>query len=104
VLDPKRSDCEYPYKGLSGCGVGFKMLQGWCRKQGENEDMLFEYLDLLTISIGADIVPLTNENRILATMGLRILENSRRPGIGTCKIPKIGIDDYRCCFHTCTSD
>jgi single-stranded-DNA-specific exonuclease len=81
VLDPKRADCEYPYKGLSGCGVGFKMLQGWCRKQGKNEDMLLEYLDLLTISIGADIVPLTEENRVLATMGLKILENSRRPGI-----------------------
>ena len=81
VLDPKRADCDYPYKGLSGCGVGFKMLQGWCRKQGKNEDVLFEYLDLLTISIGADIVPLTEENRVLATMGLKILENSRRPGI-----------------------
>ena len=81
VLDPKRPDCDYPYKGLSGCGVGFKMLQGWCRKQEVSEDILFEYLDLLTISIGADIVPLTGENRILATMGLKILENSRRPGI-----------------------
>ncbi|MFN6378941.1 MAG: single-stranded-DNA-specific exonuclease RecJ [Flavobacteriales bacterium] len=81
VLDPKRSDCEYPDKGLSGCGVGFKFLQGWCRKYNFPEETLFEYLDLLTISIGADIVPVMGENRILAFHGLKKLQESRRPGI-----------------------
>lgn len=82
VLDPKRSDCPYPFKGLSGCGVGFKFLQGWCRKYGEEYEIsLLSYLDLLTISIGADIVPLIGENRILATEGLRLLEGEKRPGI-----------------------
>lgn len=81
VLNPKRKDCPYPDKGLSGCGVGFKFLQGWCRKQGHDEQELFCYLDLLTISIGADIVPLMGENRILATEGLKLLETNQRPGI-----------------------
>jgi single-stranded-DNA-specific exonuclease len=81
VLDPKREDCNYPDKGLSGCGVGFKFLQGWCRKYNFPEETLFEYLDLLTISIGADIVPVMGENRILAFHGLQRLHQSRRPGI-----------------------
>lgn len=81
VLDPKRLDCTYPDKGLSGCGVGFKMLQGWCRKFGHPEEHLFEYLDLLTISIGADIVPVMGENRILAAHGLKKLQTNKRPGI-----------------------
>lgn len=81
VLDPKRPDCSYPYKGLSGCGVGFKLLQGLCRECGHDESALFGYLDLLTISIGADIVPVMGENRILAAHGLRLLQTNRRPGI-----------------------
>lgn len=81
VLDPKRADCGYPDKGLSGCGVGFKMLQGWCKKYKHDENALFEYLDLLTISIGADIVPVMGENRILAAHGLKILQSNKRPGI-----------------------
>lgn len=82
VLDPQRSDCTYPYKGLSGCGVGFKLLQGFCIQNGLDQDGLIRYLDLLTISIGADIVPITDENRILAYFGLQILaEKEIRPGI-----------------------
>ncbi len=82
VLDPKREDCGYPYKGLSGCGVGFKLLQGWTQRYApELEDFLFSQLDLLTISIGADIVPLTDENRVLATFGLDIISKARRPAI-----------------------
>jgi single-stranded-DNA-specific exonuclease len=81
VLDPKRPDCGYPYKGLSGCGVGFKLLQGYASKMGIPQESLFSYLDLVTISIGADIVPLTGENRILAKFGLERLQSSRRPGI-----------------------
>jgi single-stranded-DNA-specific exonuclease len=81
VLDPKRPDCSYPFDGLSGCGVGYKLLQAIIRKQGRDEAVLNTYLDLLTISIGADIVPLTGENRILAYHGLNRLEQFRRPGI-----------------------
>lgn len=81
VLDPKRFDCDYPYKGLSGAGVGFKLMQGLCIQQSIDTSELMEYLDLVTISIGADIVPLTGENRILAFHGLKLLQNTRRPGI-----------------------
>ncbi len=81
LLNPKRPDCEYPYKELSGCGVGFKLMQGFCRQQCIEEDRLFEYLDLLCISIGADIVPITGENRILAYWGLHRINQSPRPGI-----------------------
>ncbi len=70
VLDPKRKDCLYPYKELSGCGVGFKLLQGLCEKNNWNKDELFEYLDLVAVSIGADIVPITGENRILCYHGM----------------------------------
>ena len=78
ILDPKRKDCTYPYKELSGCGVGFKLLQGLIQKNGWNEEELFEYLDLLAISIGADIVPITGENRILCYYGLKRLNESPR--------------------------
>lgn len=82
VLDPKRPDCYYPFKGLSGCGVGFKLLQAFCMRHKIPYDHLFGYLDLLTISIGADIVPLVGENRILAYFGLQQLaQGPRRPGI-----------------------
>lgn len=81
VLDPKREDCLYPFKGLSGCGVGFKLLQAFCIQQGIDLAAIEEYLDLLTISIGADIVPLTDENRILAFHGLELLAATKRPGI-----------------------
>lgn len=81
VLDPKRTDCTYPFKGLSGAGVGFKLLQGLCIQQSMDMSELMGYLDLVTISIGADIVPLTGENRILAFHGLQLLQQSKRPGI-----------------------
>lgn len=82
VLDPQRADCPYPYKGLSGCGVGFKLLQGLCIQNNIDTEGLMKYLDLLTISIGADIVPLTDENRILAYYGLQLLAQEEiRPGI-----------------------
>jgi single-stranded-DNA-specific exonuclease len=81
VLDPKRSDCPYPFKGLSGCGVGFKFLQAFCIQQGLDQEELFQYLDLVTISIGADIVPISDENRILAHYGLKALNTEKRPGI-----------------------
>jgi single-stranded-DNA-specific exonuclease len=81
VLDPKRQDCNYPFDGLSGCGVGFKLIQAFCQQQSIDEDFFLEYLDLLTISIGADIVPIINENRILAYHGLQLLTAAPRAGI-----------------------
>src|SRR5690606_10649037 len=66
VLDPKQIDCPYPYKELSGCGVGFKLAQAFCIQQGIPQEESFKLLDLLVVSIAADIVPITGENRILA--------------------------------------
>lgn len=78
VLDPKRKDCNYPYDELSGCGVGFKLLQGMCEHNNWSTDRLFEHLDLLAVSIGADIVPVTGENRILAYHGMKRLNEHPR--------------------------
>lgn len=78
ILDPKQENCNYPFKELSGCGVGFKLLQGWCQKSKNDLDTLFQLLDFLAISIGADIVSVTGENRVLAFYGLKqINENTR---------------------------
>lgn len=81
VLDPKRNDCAYPYKELSGCGIGFKLIQAMTRRSGQAEEQLAAYLDLVAISIAADIVPITGENRILAYYGLKELNQSPREGI-----------------------
>ncbi len=83
VLDPMQKDCNYPFKGLSGCGVGFKLLQGYCQHNDLDESLLMGYLDLLTISIGADIVTLSGENRVFAYFGLQVLADSPRLGIKT---------------------
>jgi single-stranded-DNA-specific exonuclease len=71
VLDPKRLDCSYPYPDLSGCGVGFKLLQGLTEKLNLPLAPLYAQLDLVTVSIAADVVPVTGENRVLAAHGLR---------------------------------
>lgn len=71
VLDPKRLDCTYPYPDLSGCGVGFKLLQALTEKLNLPLAPLYAQLDLVTVSIAADVVPVTGENRILAAHGLR---------------------------------
>lgn len=81
VLDPKRNDCNYPYKELSGCGIGFKLIQAIAQKRGLPEDSVYSYLDLVTISTAADIVPITGENRILAYHGLNEINSAPRPGI-----------------------
>ena len=83
VLDPKREDCEYPYKELCGCGVGFKLIQAMASKEGKTAEDLVEYLDLVATAIGADIVPITGENRALAYFGLQIINSNPRPGIKT---------------------
>lgn len=81
VLDPKRSDCPYPFKELTGCGVGFKLLQALCQRQGISENLLLPYLDLVVTSISCDIVPIVGENRILAYYGLLQLTNNPRTGL-----------------------
>jgi len=80
VLDPKRADCDYPYKELSGCGVGFKLIQAIAQQKGIVFEDLTQYLDLVAVSIAADIVPITGENRILAFYGLKLLNENPRPG------------------------
>ncbi|HSF52336.1 MAG TPA: single-stranded-DNA-specific exonuclease RecJ [Algoriphagus sp.] len=81
VLDAKRADCNYPYKELSGCGVGFKLIQAYAKTHGIEESNLYAYLDLLVVSIAADIVPISGENRILAYYGLDRINNIPRPGL-----------------------
>ena len=81
VLDPKRNDCNYPYDELCGCGIGFKLIQALGKNRGQTIDDLVEYLDLVATAIGADIVPMTGENRILAHFGLLVINENPRPGI-----------------------
>ena len=81
ILDPKQTDCEYPYKELTGCGVGFKLIQAYAQKNEISFDSLMPYLDLLAISIAADIVPITDENRVLAFYGLKQLNKNPRVGV-----------------------
>jgi len=81
VLDPKREDCNYPYDELCGCGVGFKLIQAITQKNNEPEESLLPYLDLVATAIGADIVPITGENRILAYHGLYVINVAPRKGI-----------------------
>jgi single-stranded-DNA-specific exonuclease len=83
VLDPKRPDCPYPYKELCGCGVGFKFMQAMCIKGGLDMEDLYSRLDLLAVSIAADIVPVTGENRVLAAFGMQRLNTAPCTGIRT---------------------
>lgn len=80
VLDPKRQDCTYPYDELCGCGVGFKLIQALGSHRGETIEDLVYYLDLVATAIGADIVPITGENRILAFYGLKVINQQPRIG------------------------
>ncbi len=81
VLDPLRADCAYPYKELSGCGIALKLVQAWHQHMGNPVEALVPWLDLVALSIAADLVPITGENRVLAAMGLKQLEASRRLGL-----------------------
>lgn len=78
VLDPKQQDCPYPYKELSGCGVAFKLLCGLLKEGIGTQATLFSYLDFLALSIGADLVAITGENRILASAGMKLLNDHTR--------------------------
>lgn len=81
VLDPKRLDSHYPYKELSGCGIGFKLIQAIQKEKHRSFDEILNFLDLVAISIAADVVPLTGENRVLAFYGLKVINRCPRVGI-----------------------
>jgi single-stranded-DNA-specific exonuclease len=81
VLNPKQEDCSYPFKELSGCGIGFKLLQAFSIQNEIPIDFLYEFLDLVVISIASDLVSITGENRILAHFGLEKLNRNPRVGI-----------------------
>ena len=87
VLNMKRPDCLYPYKELSGCGVGFKLVQAYAQRRGINPQEVYRLLPLLAMSIASDIVPLTGENRILAFYGLRALNAA--PSVGLQAIMQV---------------
>ena len=97
ILDPKRDDCNYPYDELCGCGIGFKLIQALGQNRGQTTEDLVSYLDLVATAIGADIVPITGENRILAHFGLLVINENPRPGIkalmGQSKIKHFTITD-----------
>lgn len=85
VLDPHRADCSYPYSHLSGCGVGFKLVQALCISNSIKMDDAYKYLDLVAVSIASDIVPITGENRILANFGLKKLNKNPSAGLRSIK-------------------
>ena len=80
ILNPKRKDCKYPFKELCGCGVGFKLMQALDRDLIHNSDLV-NYLDLVALAIAADVVPVIGENRIMAFLGLQIINSNPRIGI-----------------------
>lgn len=81
VLDPKREDCHYPFDDLSGCGVGFKLVQAYSAKCGIPFESLLPLLDLLVVSIASDLVSVVGENRVLAHFGLKWLNEKPRVGL-----------------------
>lgn len=85
ILNPKQADCSYPYKELSGCGIGFKLVCGLAEKLGLPAETAYEYLDLVATSIAADIVPIDGENRVLAHFGLKKVNENPSFGIKVLK-------------------
>lgn len=81
VLDPKQGDCNYPFKDLSGAGVGFKLIQAISIREGIPVEKIYSCLDLVAISIAADVVPMVGENRILSYYGLKNLNKAPRIGV-----------------------
>ena len=94
VLDPKRLDCDYPYKELSGCGLGFKLIQAYAQKNNIPLERALQFLDLVAVSIASDIVPITGENRILAYFGLEKLNQKPCNGLQALKELSGKADDY----------
>ena len=87
ILNPKRNDCAYPYRHLSGCGVGFKFMQAFCLQNQLDEKLLLSLLDLVAVSIASDIVPITGENRIMTHFGMK--ELNQNPSLGLASIIQI---------------
>lgn len=81
ILDQKQKDCPYPYKELSGAGIGFKLIQAFSIRNNLPLEACYNYLDLVATSIAADIVPITGENRVMAYFGLEQINSNPRPGI-----------------------
>ena len=90
VLDPKRSDCEYPLKELAGCGIGLKLAQAYSQVNDLDEREYLQYMDYATLSIASDIVPIVDENRIIAHFGLKII--NQQPRLGLRKLKEISIN------------
>ena len=90
VLDPKRSDCEYPFKELAGCGIGLKLAQAYSQVNDLDEREYLQYLDFATLSIASDIVPIEDENRIIAHFGLKII--NQQPRLGLKKLIEVSIN------------
>jgi len=91
VLDAKQPDCPYPYKELSGCGVGLKLVQAFAAREGLPKEVVYQFLDLVVVSIASDIVPITGENRILAYFGLQKLNENPSTGLkAICEVAGIG--------------
>ncbi len=102
VLDPKRPDCNYPFDGLSGAGVGFKLIQGTISRLGLPKKVAYQFLDLVAISIASDIVPIVDENRILMKEGLTMIRKKPRVGIKALldliKMPREDINTTKIVF------
>jgi single-stranded-DNA-specific exonuclease len=90
VLDPKREDCDYPFKELAGCGIGFKLAQAYAQFHNLDERSYLQYLDFATLSIASDIVPIEDENRVIAHFGLKII--NQQPRLGLKKLIKIAVN------------
>lgn len=88
ILNPKRFDCTYPYKELSGAGIGFKLIQAYSKKEGFSEDKILEYIDLVAVSIASDMVDMQGENRVLAYFGLKKINEN--PSIGLQALIEVG--------------
>jgi single-stranded-DNA-specific exonuclease len=98
ILNPKQHDCPYPFKELSGCGVGFKLAQAFSEKNQLDQQVLLQFLDLLAVSIAADIVPILGENRVLAHFGLKRLNENPSHGLKAiitlcCDKPELSVTD-----------
>ncbi len=102
VLDPKRPDCTYPFDGLSGAGVGFKLIQATTSRLGLPKSVPYQFLDLIAISIASDIVPIIDENRILMKEGLQLIRKKPRHGIKALldliRMPKEDINTTKIVF------
>ena len=95
ILNPKRPDCSYPFDGLSGCGVGFKLIQGVLSSMGRPVDDAVEYLDLVALSIASDIVPIVDENRVMMRLGLDRIRSAPRLGLRALALES-GLDLSTC--------